>query len=533
MPGVHVTGHTLCLAHLDPVGRAAYLAALTPGSDVDHRGTTFDNPLLATLLDALRDPTTGHPRLGDARFDDATFTADVRFDCATFAGGARFGRATFVAGSRFDGVTFAAGSWFGGARFDADARFDGTTFNATAGFGGATFNADARFGHATFTADAGFQGVVFGGVARFVEARFESAAVLGRLWSWEGLDLSGAVFDTPVVIEAAAPVVLCARTRWEATATLRLWHGDLDMNGAVLNFPLAVVSAATDTDPVRVRTVSGVDAAHLVLTDTDLTRCRFLGAFHLDQIRLEGDTHFARTPTGIDPRRGMPPRWTDRLALAEEHHWRALPLHRPRLRAGWTPAPTASGSPSPVPGPAALTALYRQLRKAFEDAKDEPGAADFYMGEMEMRRLDDRPGRNHTERRLLTAYWALSGYGLRASRSLTWLGLAMTATILAMMLWGLPTGDPKPVTTGTQAAPGQPVRLITDNPDPTLAGTPRQRLTAKRADKATRVVLNSVVFRSSGQNLTGTGAYIEMISRLLEPALLALAILAIRGRVKR
>ncbi len=30
--------------------------------------------------------------------------------------------------------------------------------------------------------------------------------------------------------------------------------------------------------------------------------------------------------------------------------------------------------------------MYRQLRKAVEGAKNEPGAADFYYGEMEMRR---------------------------------------------------------------------------------------------------------------------------------------------------
>ncbi|WOT40714.1 hypothetical protein [Streptomyces coeruleorubidus] len=42
-----------------------------------------------------------------------------------------------------------------------------------------------------------------------------------------------------------------------------------------------------------------------------------------------------------------------------------------------------------------------------------------------------------------------------------------------------------------------------------------------------------MVFCSSGQDLTTTGAYIEMVSRLLEPALLTLAVLAVRGRVKR
>ncbi|MGW9212290.1 pentapeptide repeat-containing protein [Embleya sp. NPDC055664] len=536
--GVHVTGHTRCLAHLNPTDRTSHLATLTPGSDVDHRGTTFDGPLLAELLDALRDVGTIHPRLGRALFDGATFSAaarfggvtfgsearfkgtvfsaearfdgarfiaearfdgsaftttawfggatfgadasfsgatftatarfngvrfsvDARFEGTTFSAGirfsdamfsaharfrgatflaeARFGGTTFTADAQFDHATFGAEARFGGARFIADARFDGATFSAAAWFGGAIFGADARFGDAIFTTGADFDGVVVDGDVWFNSVRFESVAVLGPLWCWGELDVSRAVFGAPVVIETAAAAVRCERTRWEATATLRLWHADLDMTGAVLNFPLAVVSAAADTDPVRVLSVSGVDAAHLVLTDTDLTACRFLGAFHLDQLRLEGDTRFARTPLGTDLLRGLPLRWTDRLALAEEHHWRALslPRRRPRLRTGWTSAPPSpSGSPSPVPGPAALAALYRQLRKAFEDGKDEPGAADFYMGEMEMRRLDRRPGRSRAERGLLTAYWALSGYGLRASRALTWLLLAMTATVLAMMLWG-------------------------------------------------------------------------------------------------
>ncbi|WP_338054736.1 hypothetical protein [Streptomyces spiramyceticus] len=101
-------------------------------------------------------------------------------------------------------------------------------------------------------------------------------------------------------------------------------------------------------------------------------------------------------------------------------------------------------------------------------------------------RLDRATRRNRSERWLLAAYWAVSGYGLRASRALTWLGLAMTATVVAMMLWGLPTSDPKPMTTGTQAAPGQPARLVTDNPHPVLIGSPNERLTGKRAEKATR-----------------------------------------------
>ncbi|MFJ8188034.1 hypothetical protein [Streptomyces sp. NPDC096105] len=67
--GIHVPGHTACLAHLDEADRDAYLAGLAPGADIDHRDTIFTEDLLIRLLGALRDPATGHPRLGTAEFD--------------------------------------------------------------------------------------------------------------------------------------------------------------------------------------------------------------------------------------------------------------------------------------------------------------------------------------------------------------------------------------------------------------------------------------------------------------------------------
>src|SRR5262249_53534382 len=102
--------------------------------------------------------------------------------------------------------------------------------------------------------------------------------------------------------------------------------------------------------------------------------------------------------------------------LAEEHHWQAT-RPSPRYLSDeryarftrwaapadrWTPAPEGID----VVGPNRLKALYRQLRKALEDARDEPGPADFYYGEMEMRGAE--AGRRG-ERLLLWFYWASSG----------------------------------------------------------------------------------------------------------------------------
>ena len=67
----------------------------------------------------------------------------------------------------------------------------------------------------------------------------------------------------------------------------------------------------------------------------------------------------------------------------------------------------------------------------------------------------------------------------------------------------------------------------------TVYKSTRNRFTGDRFDKALNVTLNSVVFRSSGQDLTTTGGRIETASRFSESVLLGLAALANRGRVKR
>ncbi|MEU9580511.1 pentapeptide repeat-containing protein [Streptomyces chilikensis] len=499
--GIPVGGRTACLAHVNAADRAAYLSALSPGADLDHRGTPFTPELLSLLLGSTTADATGGPRLGDARFEGAVFSGDARFSRASFSGEARFEGATFFGDALFDGVTFSGPARFGGARF----------------FGDVTFG----------------------------EARFEGTPRLGPLACGKRVVLDGAVFQRPVTVEIAARRTSCVRTRWASTATLHLRHTELDLRDAVLEYPV-LVAARPDPFPlgrgdslpeaelsgeepgVRLVSVGGVDAAHLALHDIDLRRCRMAGAIHLDQMKVDGWCTFATTPPGWNRR--FPWRWSRRNTLAEEHHWRVRTAGRSDRAAalGWGTPPRDA----PALRPAAVAALYRQLRKSLEDGKNEPDAADFYYGECEMRRHDATRPRG--ERALLLLHWALSGYGLRASRALAWLGAAMAVTVAVMMLWGLPADDPKPTTTGRQVAAGQEITLVTDSPEPVNPTGPLlERVTGDRWEKALRVVINSVVFRSSGQDLTTTGTYAEMASRLTEPALLGLAVLAVRSRVKR
>ncbi|MFI5998560.1 pentapeptide repeat-containing protein [Streptomyces sp. NPDC051362] len=669
--GSHVPGHTACLAHLADTERNDYLRGLTPGTDIDHRGTPFTESLLSDLLTALHDPATGHARLGHARFDSATFQGNADFDSATFEGwtsftsatfhgvtgftqatfhgGGRFQSATFEGfttfssaifgsstvfdaavfhtgaaftettfrgdarfesatfqfgvfesatfhgdaefqsvtfegeaavfqsatfhgGAGFQSVTFEGDAMFGTATFEGDAKFASAEFRSVAGFGSATFEGNAEFGSAIFHRVAGFRSAAFLGDARFdsvafqgaawfnaatfqatavfqaatfrndanfASADFEQAPNLGPLACAGRVVLSGARFGGPVTLSLSTRQVACRRTRWSSTAELRLRYSTVDFAHAVFEYPLTI---AAEADPfvldngqllaedlllgepdtmVRVVSLRGVDAAHLVLADVDLSGCLFTGTVHLDQLRLEGACTFdtAPAPTWQGWR---PVRFTQRRILAEEHHWRA---RQPEAVRGWNVAVLGAGHA----GPLQLAPVYRALRKAFEDGKHEPGAADFYYGEMEMRRhATDIPP---SERRLLTAYWALSGYGMRASRALTWLGTAMVITIVLLMGLGLPRGDPKQEATGIVPAGRGRVTFEIGKNDP--LNPTGNRYTGERFEKALNVTLNSVVFRSADQDLTTAGTYIEMTSRLLEPALLALAVLAIRGRIKR
>ncbi|MFE6780659.1 pentapeptide repeat-containing protein [Streptomyces sp. NPDC057680] len=671
-PGIHVPGHTACLAHLTDADRGAYLASLTPGASIDHRGTTFTGSLLAALLNALRDPATGNTCLGTARFERATFTGHARFEWASFTGHALFesatfkdhagfGSATFECDARFESATFERDARFGSATFERDARFGWATIKGFAGFKRATFKGDAGFGWATFKSHAGFDRATFKGGAEFGvatfesyaefesatfesyarfapttfknmamferatfegyawfmsaifkdyagfesatferDARFESATFRGRarfesatfrgrarfesatfkhdarfesatferdagfesvaferdaafelaafvkadrfgpLTCAGRVGLSGAAFGGPVTLSIAAHRLECRRARWSSTAEIRLRYATVDFAHAVFEYPLTIAAEpdpfvlpagqqlpealfASAPDPgVRVASLRGVDAAHLVLADLDLAECLFTGTVHLDQLRLEGACTFDTAATTVRWRRWPPIRFTPRRVLAEEHHWRAS---RPGAVRGWNVAVFGAGRA----GPLQLAPVYRALRKGFEDGKHEPGAADFYYGEMEMRRhAGDIP---RSERGLLTAYWALSGYGLRASRALTWLGAAMLLTIVLLMAVGLPKDTPKQTATGTLPAAGGTVTFEIDKDDP--RNPTGNRLTGERFEKALNVTLNSVVFRSSGQDLTTAGTYIEMTSRLTEPVLLGLAVLAIRNRVKR
>jgi hypothetical protein len=150
------------------------------------------------------------------------------------------------------------------------------------------------------------------------------------------------------------------------------------------------------------------------------------------------------------------------------------------------------------PNPGAISDLYRALRKGLEDSHDAPGAADFYYGEMEMRRHD--PDTSQGERTLLFAYWLVSGYGLRTTRALMSLAATIVVFAWAFRDWG-------------------------------FARTPTWSRALLFTSESTTSLFRPVVAR--GNVLTQDGEILSLVLRLLGPLFLGFAVLSLRGRVKR
>jgi uncharacterized protein YjbI with pentapeptide repeats len=454
------------------------------------------------------------------------------------------------------------------ARFNGGAGFEGATFDGVAGFDGASFRDRAVFHQATFKGETAFRGVTFEAEAEFDEATFEAAREFGPVRACRQLVFDAATFKQRARIEAAADTLRARGTLFPAGVQLRLRWAQVVLDDADLAAPsiltgvrpfldldeqlvienLSWQPAASGHDRARPRLLSlrRADVAGLTIANADLRACRFLGAHNLDKLRIEGEGSFSSNarPSGIDPRRGgtLAWGWTTRQAIAEEQHWHAEQGSAAR-RKGWQGS--ASAPPDwlddvEVPTPPQLAGLYRALRKGREDNKDEPGAADFYYGEMEMRRLakhqQARRKRQEgdwgvwaaarTEHAVLWLYWCFSGYALRASRAvLGWVLLVLIGAMAFASFGFKPPASPQIVPVGVSSL-GRAVYEKRDVPRPSSW----EQFPDALAFSAESTVS---LLRAPDRSLTLPGRWMQMLLRVLGPVLFGLFVLSLRGRVRR
>lgn len=514
-----------CLNHLDHYEFEAVLEQVGPGVQLDLRGVVVKagEQRLTRVFTRMKDadgrlvriggvlceaatfngvaPFGGMEILACASFKGVRFEAEAVFEQTRFEGGADFSSAVFVGPAKFSGAQF-------GKPLDGASLAQATGPNKCALFKGAVFGV-ATFAHACFWGDASFESANVG-----AELAMAPTYIVGKL-ALNGLRAAG-----QVDVQANADGVQCADAEFSGRVRLQLQAGaELSLTDTVFDQPAIVESwlpsashRGTDDPPVgdliasgrsrqraddplvMVRSLRGVDAEHLTLVDVDLSQCLIFGLSRPEELRLEGRWRLAPTPRGWHLRWGwLPWQWTYRQALYEEHLWRSQ--HEPTTR-GWArPDPGCSGNP--VPGPQRLVVLYRQLRRSVEDALNEPGAADLYYGEMEMRRLSTE---RRDERWLLTVYWLVSGYGLRASRSMMVLAALVLACALALQKAGFPGHTPGYIDCLLYAS-GSVLSLDLTGHLPAV--------------------------------LSDWGQLVRMILRVGGPVLLGLGALAVRGRLKR
>ena len=333
-----------------------------------------------------------------------------------------------------------------------------------------------------------FRGSTFANLAR-IAVRFRDGIVDARNIAANGaaqisigganktmLRLDGSEFHGPVMFTLTSVAL--------EAPSVHFWGGGQIESDGDINFADSSFGQTTIVRPLETRRkqppclidIRRADVQAVTLLDVDLRKCRFSGAVGLDSLTIE-------TATQLWPARGR------RRTILDEHDARE-PVHI--VSQGET---GSSGTLNPSPD--LVASCYRQLRKGRESAKDEPGAADFYYGEMEMRRLSAARSRS-LDYPLLAAYWATSGYGLRAWRAFLSLLIIVTIGGLCLGIWG--------------------IHRHTDSGSIWFGIL-----------SATEVA----TLRSSSEQLTTLGRILSIPLRLLAPLMFVLLILALRSRIHR
>lgn len=463
------------------------LADLRTAGTIAAEGKSIGSHRFDAIMAAAREYGKGKPVLCGANFRHATFEAEAHFDEVRFEGVADFRRARFTKEVHFRKAIFEGSARFEDAVFSGYAHFPEATFRGKALFLGADLKAGWRVGPSLVRGAVVLDNASLGDLDMQVSTcrlsckgtRFHGPTRLKVRWALIHLD--EAVFD------AVSALAFLPREVPEE-ATLQCYRPKSDRSrrwatrarcGAGRRAP----NAKTRGMP-RAISFNRADVGNLTLAEIDLSSCEFDGTLRLDGMRLATLCPFDTPPPGW--------RWTDRMTIREERCWR---LSTSRGEEWKKASVTASAAEDARSEAERLAKIYRALRKGREDEGNAPGAGDFYYGEMEMR----RHGKGSClEQAVISLYWLVSGYGLRASRAL--LALALTVLLFAVLFSTLD------------------IRSGKDFFD----------------DLVFSLQSTTSLLRAPDDEVLSTGGrLLEIGLRLLGPLFFGLALVSLRGRVKR
>lgn len=516
----------LCLRHLGPELRGAAIEQLLSGDDVDLRNLHIDGELWAGLADDLERVAFDEERRATLWLSGTTFEVPAFFCGWQFCGSVNFDGARFEQGANFYGAIFERDASFSTARFtasgdeadefgDIGAEFQDAIFKGSLDLNGAEFEDEARFYRARFADTLDLQQTSFEDQASFQEAEWQGPQRLfGPILLNGELNLRRAAFNGDLLLEVQGGSVNFEDTRFGDALTIRarrtaltLEHLDLTRPALVALAPDFELGGASpesavdfgndpDTDDLpKILSLRDSNVLGLTIASADMRGCLFQGVRNVDRLSIEGYVPFAAAPRGRSRRR----------IVCEESAWRQARVGTARTAPGrrlaaWA-RPSWESARAVEPGvevdvrPDRLARIYRGLRKSLEESKDYAGASDFYYGEMEMRlRTDSTP---IADRTILAVYWLLSGYGLRASRSL--LALAVTLAVFSVLFKTIGFVDEASLLNG-------------------LLHSARSVALLPQGDEI---------------DLTEAGQAFQIALRVIGPVLIGLTALALRSRIKR
>jgi len=376
---------------------------------------------------------------GPARFENVDFNGPTTFDSATF-GSVNFAKCRFGDRSSFMNASFAK-AHFPQASFKGFAHFGDSTFNddcyfraaefTTGSFLRVAFHSDANFGAVRFQEWFDFGGTQWHSWVNFADALFEGQVRFGSEGRLKTRFMGLASFDRAVF----NGLTLFDEVEFDRLAVFM----DSDVR-ARLSFQDVVVAPQGAIDFRYVSSRGDPRVEFLGHRKTlDMSRVRLL---HTDSTRIR----FRNIRWWSDPRRRIV---FDEIVLGELQRTQPESLGRSPLLDSL--AADLAGKPSNLDRVTAGTTfesvegLYRELRRNYEDTLRYPEAGDFYVREMEMKRLGRAPGpggRNWLRRNLslLSFYSLLSRYGESYNRALIWIiGSVMLFASLRVALLATPS----------------------------------------------------------------------------------------------
>ena len=418
-------GGPYCLFHVqDPASSekeiGAFTEALKRKRDANYRGFVFPKKISARHLRLENADFTGAHFSGDIDFSDLEFEGPTYFDGVKFNKSAIFKQSAFRGNVSFVGAIFQGETSFRGASF-LEGCLERATFRelekalvGAVDFGVAQFKSRADFTDSKFKVTLSFDNTTFSEDAVFIGAKFCERANARFLRVTFCKDFEFVEADSRSSIDFS-----WCEFRGEAVFRNAMLQGPMNFYGIAFR-RTAIFSQdppnCFEENRLRVR-FAETDMEYVAFRAADLREVSFWHCSNLDKAEFSScrwNSAYGRQRVLYDEMalRGCIPKWGSWRNTANDPDASALTQEE------WERAENT----------------YRDLRRNFEDRRDYAGASEFYVGEMEMRRLPKPRGKREILS-LEALYFHLSNYGENWWKPLVFLSLLLGITTLVYAGW--------------------------------------------------------------------------------------------------